>query len=90
MKQLHDYKTFETLGLAKYTTVPDGYKPVRVHLVYAVKHDGRFKARCVADGRLTDIPVDSAYSGVVSLRGFRLVLFIAELNGLEAWSTDIG
>jgi hypothetical protein len=26
----------------------------------------------------------------VSLRGFRLVVFLAELNGLELWATDIG
>ncbi len=39
---------------------------------------------------MTDPPVDSVYSGVVSLRGFRLVLFLAELNDLETWATDIG
>ena len=46
--------------------------------------------RLVADGHLTDILLDSVYSGVVSLRGFRLVLFLGELNNLEVWSTDIG
>jgi hypothetical protein len=54
-----------------------------VHLVFDVKHDGCHKARLVAGGHLTDPPLDSVYSGVVSLRGFRLVLFLAELNGLE-------
>jgi Reverse transcriptase (RNA-dependent DNA polymerase) len=44
----------------------------------------------VADGHLTDILLDSVYSGVVSLRGLRTLLFIAELNGLEAWATDVG
>ena len=44
----------------------------------------------MADGHLTDIPLDSVYSGVVSLRGFRLTLFLAELNKLELWATDIG
>jgi hypothetical protein len=44
----------------------------------------------VADGHLTDIPLDSVYSGVVSIQGFRLVLFLAELNKLELWATDIG
>ena len=39
---------------------------------------------------MTDVPVDSVYSGVVSLKGLRTVLFIAELNGLETYSTDIG
>jgi len=61
-----------------------------VHLVFDVKHDGRHKARLVADGHLTEVPIESVYSGVVSLRGFRLVLFLAELNGLETYATDIG
>ena len=30
------------------------------------------------------------YSGVVSLRGIRLLLFLAELNDLECYGTDIG
>jgi len=30
------------------------------------------------------------HTSVVSLRGLRLCLFLAELNQLEAWSTDIG
>jgi hypothetical protein len=54
--------------------------------VFDVKHDGRCKARLVADGHLTD---ESVYSGVVSLRGFRLVMFLDELNNLEVWATDV-
>ena len=42
----------------------------------------------VADRRLTDIPVDSVYSSIVSLRDYRLLLFLTELNGLETWGTD--
>ena len=88
MTQLDDYDTFISKG--KDAPLPKGYKLIRVHLVYAVKHDGRHKARLVADGHLTDVPVESVYSGVVSLRGLRLLVFIAELNGLEVWATDIG
>ena len=69
---------------------PPGYKVIRVHLIYDVKHDGRHKARLVADGHLTDIPNDSVYSGVVSLRGLHMMLFIGELNKVETWGTDIG
>jgi len=58
--------------------------------VYAVKHDGRHKARLVADGHLTDVPIDSVYSGVISLKGLRLLLFLGELNDLKTWATDIG
>jgi hypothetical protein len=44
----------------------------------------------VADGHLTDIPLEFVYSGVVSLRGLKIVLFLAKLNHLEIWATDIG
>ena len=36
------------------------------------------------------MPVDSVYSGVVSLRGLRFIIFLSELNDLKLWSTDIG
>ena len=88
LSQLSDYVVFEDLG--KNAAVPEGYKKIRTHLVFAVKHDGRHKARMVADGHLTDVPLDSVYSGVVSLRGLRLVLFLAELNDLNTCATDIG
>ena len=85
---MDEYSTFTDYG--KEGSPPPGYKKIRVHLVFDVKHDGRHKARLVADGHLTEVPVDSVYSGVVSLRGIRLLLFIAELNELETWTTDIG
>ena len=90
MLQLNEYKTFGNLGHSKNTRIPVGDKKIRVHLVYAVKHDGRHKAQLVADGHLTKEPLDSVYSGVVSLRGIRLVAFLSELNGLKLWATDIG
>ena len=68
-------------------------KPPVNYLVFAVKHNGRHKARPVADEHITDVPIDFAYSGIVSLRGFRLTLFLAELNDiwnvyLEAESSE--
>ena len=36
------------------------------------------------------LPLDSVYSGVVSLRSLRIVLFLAELNGLDIFSADVG
>ena len=88
LRQLTEYKAFKDLG--KGTPLPEGYKKIRVHLVFDVKHDLRRKARLVAGGHLTDVPVDSVYSGVVSLRGLRLVLFLGELNKVETWATDVG
>ena len=51
---------------------------------------GRHKARLVADGHLTPEPVESIYSGVVSLRNLKLVIFLGKLNNLELWGADIG
>src|SRR5687767_2171592 len=88
MEQLDEYDTFIDYGLN--AAPPPDNKKIKVHLVFDVKHDSRHKARLVADGHLTDIPVDSIYFGVVSLHGLRLIIFLAELNKLNLWSMDIG
>ena len=43
-----------------------------------------------AGGHLTPDPIESIYSGVVSIRSLRLVIFLAKLNNLEVWGADIG
>ncbi len=88
LAQIDEYNSFLDKGKG-YDPGP-GYKKIRVHLVYAVKHDGRHKARLVAGGHLTDTPIDSVYSSVVSLRGVRMLTFLAEHNDMETWCTDIG
>ena len=88
--QLLDYDTFIDKGHKSIATIPQGYKKITLHFVYAVKHDGRHKSRAVAGGHLTETPVESVYSGVVSLRGVRIIVFLAELNGLKLWQTDVG
>ena len=72
--QIHEYDTF--LDKGKNAPIPDGYKKIKVHFVYAAKHDGRYKARLVAGVHLANTPVDSVYSSVVSLCGLRLVFFL--------------
>ena len=94
LTQIHEYKFFKDTGKAQFhngkAVIPDGFQKIRVHFVYAVKHDGRFKARLVADGHLTKEPVESIYSGVVSLRSLRMVVFLSQLNNLEIWGADVG
>ena len=62
---------------------PKGYHRIKVHLVFAVKFDGRHKARLVADGNLTPDPIENIYNGEVSLRNLRLVTFSDKLSNLE-------
>ena len=88
LKQLFEYETFKDLG--KGIPTPDGYKQIPCHMIYAVKWDGRHKSRFVAGGHRTDTPIESTYSAVVSLLGVRMITFLAELNGMDLWSTDIG
>ena len=68
---------------------PPNHQKIRVYLIFAVKHNGRHKARHVADGSLTPEPVESIYSGVVSLRHLRLVIFLDIENAyLEAYTHE--
>jgi len=65
--QIHEYNASLDMGMGD--CKPAGYKKIQVHFVFDVKHDGWHKDHLVADGHLTDIPIESAYSGVVSLQG---------------------
>ena len=88
VSQLLGYDSFESLG--KGAPIPEGYTKIPCHFVYDIKHCGKFKSRMVAGGNKTSNPTDSTYSGVVSLQGVRIITFLAELNDLELWSTDVG
>ena len=55
---------------------PKGYHSIKVHLVFAVKCDGRHKARFMADGHLSPEPIENIYSG--------------KLNNQDQWGADIG
>jgi hypothetical protein len=46
MGQLLEYQTFIDKG--KGGNVPTGYKRIRCHMIYDVKHDGQHKARLAA------------------------------------------
>ena len=81
MDSIYSYQAFKKHEKAQFDKVkkvmnaPPGYHKIRVHPIFAVKRDGRHNARLVADGHLTPDPVGSIYSGVVSLRNLRLVIF---------------
>ena len=58
--------------------------------MFAVKFDVRHRARLVADGHLTPEPIKNIYSGIVSLRNLRLVIFLGKLKNIDIWGADIG
>ena len=85
---IHGYKVFIDKG-TDIRNVPDDYKPLRCHFVFAAKWDGRRKARLVAGGHRTEDPKDGVFAGIANLRSVRICCLLAELNGLEIWSADI-
>ena len=96
LDSIHSYEVFQKHEKPQYDrqkkviNAPPGYQRIRVHLSFAIKYDSRHKARLVADGHLTPDPVESSYSGVVSLRNLKLVIFLGKLNILELWGANIG
>lgn len=88
LTQILEYGTFNNYGWGG--TAPEGHKRIKVHFVYACKHDGHHKSCLVAGGHLTNTPINLVYSSIVSLKGMQMIVFIAELNGLDFWVTDIG
>ena len=64
---------------------------IHEHKVFkdTVNLDDRSKERPVTDGHLTKEPVESIYSGVVSLRSLRMVVFLSQLDNLEIWGADV-
>ena len=89
MESMLEYKVFKKWDKAildkhkKVMNPPKGYHRNKVHLVFAVKLDGRHKARLEADGHLTPEPIENICSGVVSLRNLRLVIFLGKLNHID-------
>ena len=97
MDCIKEQEVFTTCQRAKWDSnhkrilnAPSNHQKIRVNLIFAVKYNGRHKARLVADGSLTPEPVENIYSGVVSLRHLGFVIFLGELNNLELWGADIG
>ena len=84
MESMLEYKVFKKWDKAildkhkKVINPPKGYHRIQVHLVFAVKFDGRHKARLVADGHLTPEPIENIYSGVVSLRNLGSVIVLGK------------
>jgi len=86
--QILEYETFKILPHGE--RAPTDHKRVLLHLVFDVKHDGRRKACLVAVGHVTDPGNEEVYSSVVAPEGARLVMFLADYNGLDIMCGDVG
>jgi hypothetical protein len=50
--QLSEYKIFLNKGEFHEGKISEGYRKIKVHTIFDVKHDDRHKARVVANGNL--------------------------------------
>ena len=89
-KQLEEYNVFLDKGKFTGCGIPCGYQLIRVYIIFDIKVDVRHKAQIVADGHLTATFTESVYSGVITLRGLQMCLFIGVLDIIEPWVTKIG
>jgi hypothetical protein len=69
MLQLSDYECFIDAGIYNDDPIAEGYKKIQVHLMYNIKSDEHHKAHLISNGHLTDVLIESVYSGVISLCG---------------------
>ena len=97
LDQINESQGFIDHGRAKYdsrskriTNAPQGDQKIKVHLVFACKHDECHKARLVAGGHLTPDPIDIIYARVVSTRSLRLSIFLAKLINMSVCGADVG
>ncbi len=73
MTQLNVYKTFKDLG--KGTKALEGYRKIRIHLTFDVKHDGWHKSRLVADGHHTEAHLTASTQVLSCCKGYASLSF---------------
>ena len=88
LEQLFSYKIFHDLGTGGLPGKE--YKKIKIRFVFDVKADGWRKGRLVAHGDMTPEPDEAVYSSVTTLCSLRIVIFLAELNGLKLMQGDVG
>jgi hypothetical protein len=70
--------------------IPIGHRHKPCHMIFDIKMVGLVcKARLVAGGHLTDPPVESVYSSVVTRESVRIMFLIAALSDLDILGADV-
>ena len=59
-------------------------------MVFNVKADGKRKGHLVTQGNMTPEPKEAVDSSVATLHSLHIMVFLAELNGLNIMQGDVG
>ena len=85
---MEEYSCFKILG--KGEKAPPGYIYIPLLWTFAVKFDGRKRARCVAGGHVTPkIDENDSTSTMISLDTIKLTFLAADLMKLKVLAADI-
>ena len=94
LRTLHEeYQCFRALPKGKGEVLPAEYAEYRyipLLWAFAVKFDGRHRARCVAGGHTTPDLDDDLYAGTVDLETVRIAFVAAVLMHLQIIAADVG
>ena len=88
LDQISSYKSFCKIGVG--VSPGADFKKIKVKFVFNCKADGHRKGHLVAQGDMTPEPEELVYSLVATLHSLHIVVFLAELNGLNLMQGDIG
>ena len=84
------YQVFEVHTDINHFPKEDGWQFAKLIWVFAVKHDGRHKARLCIGGHTTIADEYDTYASTVKPENVRLQLFLSAKEGMEMISGDIG
>ena len=88
MDKIMSFDTFKILEDGE--PLEEDYKKIPLHMCFAVKWDGRHKARLVAGGNHTSPGETDDFAGVVSNEAVCIGLLLAALNDLDLMVGDVG
>ena len=87
LDQISSYKSFHNIGIG--VSPGTDFKKIKVKFVFDCKVDGCRKGHLVAWGDMTPEPEELVYSSVATLCSLCIIIFLAELNGLNLMQGDI-
>ena len=89
LKQIYNCDPFNSLGPFASAHIPPDHTKIQVNLIYDYRQDGRYKAHMVDSGDMTGPNRYTYYSSIISIRSMRTVVFLDELENIEAHKYDI-
>ena len=76
---------FECFRVGEESEITEDYQKIPLLWTFAVKFDGRHRARLCAGGHRTRDPETDYYSGVVELETVRILFVIAALKNVQSY-----